>query len=186
MTHKDLPVHAFTDQQEFYGWLSQNHDKVPAFWLRYFKKHSLKPTIKHDEAVNVALCWGWIDGLLNKFDDESYVVRFTPRRPKSVWSQVNVGKVQTLIEKGLMTPFGLKHVESAQADGRWAAAYASSSTMAMPEEFMKLLEGHPKALSEYNKLTKAQKYALYWPIATAKTPMARQKLYDTYIHKLET
>lgn len=126
--HKELPVYSFETEQDFYDWISKNHEKQKGFWMRYYKKKTNIPGIQVGEAVDVALCFGWIDGLLNTYDDESYLVRFTPRRPKSVWSQINVGKVEKLIAEGRMQPSGLSHVESAKSDGRWAAAYSSKKS----------------------------------------------------------
>lgn len=186
MMYKDLPVYAFVTQAEFYQWLGAHHDTETAFWLRYYKKHSGRATIKHPEAVEVALCWGWIDGLLNKYDEDSYVVKFTPRRPKSIWSQVNVTKVSQLIEAGLMQPAGLKHVEAAQADGRWSAAYAGQSTMEMPAEFLELVTASPIAAAAYAKLTKAQRYSIAFAITTAKTPAGKQAAIRKHLSKLET
>lgn len=123
--HKDLPVYYFATEAEFQTWLSKNYTSEIGFWLRFYKKATKIPTVQIGEAVDVALCYGWIDGLLNTYDEESYLVRFTPRRPKSVWSQVNVAKVEKLIADNRMKPSGLVHVESAKLDGRWAAAYSS-------------------------------------------------------------
>jgi uncharacterized protein YdeI (YjbR/CyaY-like superfamily) len=124
-TYRDLPIYAFKTAQEFEAWLSKNYSREAGFWLRYYKKATGIPSIQSSEAVDVALCYGWIDGLLNTYDEESYLVRFTQRRPKSVWSQVNVAKVEKLIAEGRMQPSGLAHVDAAKADGRWAAAYSS-------------------------------------------------------------
>lgn len=124
-THKDLPVYSFKTEQDFEKWLSQNYEREAGFWLRFYKKATGIPTIQIGEAVDVALCYGWIDGLLNTYDGESYLVRFTQRRPKSVWSQVNVAKVKKLTAEGRMQPSGQAHVDAAQKDGRWAAAYSS-------------------------------------------------------------
>jgi uncharacterized protein YdeI (YjbR/CyaY-like superfamily) len=123
--HKNLPVYSFATIDEFHAWLSQNYVRESAFWLRFYKKASGIPTVQTGEAVDEALCYGWIDGLINRYDEESYLVRFTPRRPKSVWSQVNVAKVEALIASGRMQPSGQAHVDSAKSDGRWAAAYSS-------------------------------------------------------------
>lgn len=123
--HRDLPVYAFATEQDFDKWLSENYHLKEGFWLRFYKKATGMPTIQVGEAVNVALCWGWIDGLINSYDDQSYLVRITPRRPKSVWSQINVAKVEKLIQEDRMQPSGLVHIESAKLDGRWAKAYSS-------------------------------------------------------------
>lgn len=123
LIHKDLPVHAFATSEEFEEWLSQNYQQPTGFWMRLYKKATKLPTIQMTDAVDSALCYGWIDGLINAYDEQSYVIRFTPRRPKSVWSKINVAKVEKLIAEGRMQPSGLAHVESAKADGRWDKAY---------------------------------------------------------------
>lgn len=126
--HKDLPVYSFETAQVFWEWLSKNYESKTGFWLRFYKKATNKQTVQYDEAVEVALCFGWIDGLLNSYDDESYLLRFTQRRPKSVWSKVNVARVEKLIIDGRMQPSGLVHINSAKNDGRWAAAYSSNKS----------------------------------------------------------
>ncbi len=123
--HKDLPVYSFKTEADFLNWLSKNHDISTGFWLHFYKKATKIPSVDYPEAVDVALCYGWIDGLLNSYDDKSYLLRFTPRRPNSVWSKVNVAKVEKLIAEKRMHPSGLAQVESAKKDGRWAAAYSS-------------------------------------------------------------
>jgi uncharacterized protein YdeI (YjbR/CyaY-like superfamily) len=125
LTHKDLSVFAFPDQATFHDWLDKNFSQEKGFWLRFYKKATNIPTIQIGEAVDVALCYGWIDGLLNTYDDESYLVRFTHRRPKSVWSKVNVAKVEKLIAEGRMQPSGQIHIDAAKLDGRWDSAYSS-------------------------------------------------------------
>ena len=124
-SHKNLPVYYFATEADFENWLSENYKRKEGFWIRYYKKASDTPSIQVSEAVDVALCYGWIDGLLNSYDEESYLVRFTQRRPKSVWSKVNVAKVEKLIASGRMKPSGLTQVDAAKQDGRWAAAYSS-------------------------------------------------------------
>lgn len=121
--HKDLDVFYFKTQKEFHNWLSKNYNREKGFWLHIYKKASKIPTVLYSEAVDEALCFGWIDGLTNSLDEESYLVRFTPRRPKSVWSKINVANVERLIACGSMQPSGLKHIENAKADGRWEKAY---------------------------------------------------------------
>lgn len=127
-THKDLPVYSFTTEREFENWLSNAYTRQSGFWLLFYKKATKIPTVQPSEAVDVALCYGWIDGLLNPWDEKSYLVRFTPRRQNSVWSKVNVAKVEKLIAEGRMKPSGQIHVDSAKLDGRWAAAYSSKKS----------------------------------------------------------
>lgn len=163
--YKGLPVQTFTNTDDLHTWFAKNYTREEGVWLRYYKKATGKPTITHDQAIDEALCWGWIDGLGNKYDEESWVVRFTPRRAKSVWSQVNVGKVERLIAEGRMNPSGLKHVEAAKADGRWGAAYAGPATMTLPDEFVVLLKTDPATWEFYQSLSKANKYAYAHRIA---------------------
>lgn len=121
--HKDLPVYAFVNAKEFEAWLNKNYQQPTGFWMRLYKKATNLPTIQMTDAVDIALCYGWIDGLINAYDNQSYLIRFTPRRPKSVWSKINVAKVEKLIAEGRMQPAGLVHIEAAKADGRWDKAY---------------------------------------------------------------
>lgn len=175
MTHKDLSVLTFTTAAEFYVWLAEHHDKETAFWLRYFKKSTGKPTILHTDAVDVALCWGWIDGLANAYDDESYLVRFTPRRPKSLWSQINVEKVSRLIAEKRMQPQGIVHVEAAKKDGRWDAAYSAEKIAAIPEEFIELVKSDPTAWEYYQTLKKSSLYSIGFKLATARTAETKER-----------
>ena len=123
LMHKDLPIYSFEAEADFWNWLSNNYQQPTSFWLRFYNKESKVPSIHYDEAVDVALCFGWIDGLSNKYDEESYLVRYTPRRPNSVWSKINVAKVEKLITQGRMQASGLAKVDAAKEDGRWKAAY---------------------------------------------------------------
>ena len=123
LMHKDLPIYSFEAEADFWNWLSKNYQQTTSFWLRFYNKESKVPSIHYDEAVDVALCFGWIDGLSNKYDEESYLVRYTPRRPNSVWSKINVAKVEKLITQGRMQASGLAKVDAAKEDGRWKAAY---------------------------------------------------------------
>lgn len=116
-------IRRFRTAAAFEKWLSSNHARQPELWLRIYKKASGVATVTYAEALDAALCWGWIDGLRKSFDEVSFLQRFTPRRPKSLWSQVNRGHVARLVAEGRMTPHGQRHVDAAKADGRWAAAY---------------------------------------------------------------
>lgn len=173
LTHKNLPVYSFVDAATFEQWLAANHTICAGFWLRYFKKNSNQPTIRHDDAVDIAICWGWIDGLINKYDEESYLVRYTPRRPKSIWSKVNVAKVERLLAAGRMQPSGLQHVEKAKQDGRWDRAYDPSSTMTIPEDFLALVQQDPAAYAFLQTLNKANRYSIGFRLQNTKTPAQR-------------
>lgn len=122
----------FKTQKEFREWLSENHDKESEIWVGFWKKASGKTGLNYEQALDEALCFGWIDGLVNKYNDESYMQRFTPRRSKSVWSKINVGNVERLTREGKMTEAGLKVVEEAKKDGRWESAYEPPSKMKIP------------------------------------------------------
>ncbi|GAB4147815.1 MAG: YdeI/OmpD-associated family protein [Patescibacteria group bacterium] len=160
--HKGVEVIEFSEQNQFYQWLSLNYNSRDTIWVRFFKKGSNVKCITIGEAVEVALCWGWIDGLLNKFDDLSYVVRFTPRRKKSVWSKINVEKVDKLIQAGMMQEPGLKQVEAAKADGRWEKAYAGQSQMEIPDDFILALKQDETALETYEKMSRSGKYVIFY------------------------
>ena len=125
-------IKAFRSEAAFERWLSVKHARETELWLRIYKKASGEPTVTYAQAVDVALCWGWIDGLRKAFDDVSFLQRFTPRRAKSVWSQINRNHVAGLTKAGRMTPHGKRHVDAAKADGRWAAAYAPIRTRPDP------------------------------------------------------
>lgn len=185
LNHKNLPVISFVTQDEFYQWLSQHYTDQTGFWLRYYKKNSGVKTIIHDQAVDVALCWGWIDGLINKYDDTSYLVRFTPRGAKSIWSQVNVAKVERLTNQGLMRPSGLEHVEQAKQDGRWDRAYAPASTMTIPNDFLELIKTNPEAYDKFQTLNKSELYSIGFRLSNAK-PQKRLAKIKELIDKLQS
>src|SRR5579872_3891225 len=132
--HKDLPVLLFENQQEWEEWLKKNSDKYPAIWIKFAKKNTGAVSITYDEALQVALCYGWIDGLINKYDQTYYLTRFTPRKTQSIWSKTNRQAVEKLIEDGKMQPSGMATVEFAKSNGRWENAYDSSTTMLVPED----------------------------------------------------
>ncbi len=181
----DKPVLSFKTVAAFRKWLKVHHADHSGIWLRYFKKATGHPTIVHIEAVQEALCWGWIDGQAQSYDEESWLVKFTPRGKRSIWSQVNVGHIEHLTAAGRMQPAGLATVEAAKADGRWQAAYASSSTFEMPQDFMAALAKQPKALALFESLTKANRYAIYHRLHTAKRPETRAKRMDDFLAMLQ-
>lgn len=181
----DKPVLTFAEAGEFRAWLRTNHAAHGGIWLRYFKKASGQPTLAHVEAVQEALCWGWIDGQARPCDEVSWLVKFTPRGPRSTWSQVNIGHVGRLIQEKRMTPAGLAAVEAAKADGRWQRAYASSSTFEMPEDFMAALAKKPKALAFFESLNKANRYAIYHRLHTVKRAETRAKRMKDFLAMLQ-
>jgi uncharacterized protein YdeI (YjbR/CyaY-like superfamily) len=171
----DLPVKEFKTQAAWEKWLAKNHDKSPGVWMRFYKKASGVKSMNYDQALDEALCYGWIDGQTNKYDDVSWVQRFTPRRPRSIWSKRNVGHVDRLTKAGKMRPSGQAQIDAAKADGRWSVAYDSHSTMEIPEDFLKALAKNKKALAFFESLNKANLYSIVFRLQTAKKPETREK-----------
>jgi uncharacterized protein YdeI (YjbR/CyaY-like superfamily) len=172
----------FPDFQSFYDWLAKNHDSAAEIWIRIFKKAAGKPTITPVEAIDAVLCWGWIDAIKKSWDDESYVQRYCPRRPKSVWSQINRDNVARLTEAGLMTEHGQKHVELAKSDGRWDAAYAIK--MAPPEDLLKAIAANEAAQRTYAGLSSQNRFALTFRVHNLKTAAGRQKKIAAFVEML--
>ncbi len=170
-----LPVVAFETKQAFYEWLLANHDTAKGVWVRYYKKTSGVETIVWEEAVEVALCFGWIDGIANKYDEASYINRLVPRRPRGTWSKKNCATAERLIAEGLMQPTGLAEVTRAKADGRWEAAYDSPKDMKMPQDFLDALEELPAAKAHFSALNKTNRYAIAFSLHTAKKPETRER-----------
>ncbi len=176
MTAKnDSEIIAFPSAKEWERWLAKTHASSRGVWLRLFKKGSGVATVTHAEALAAALCYGWIDGQLKKQDKESWLRKFAPRRPQSVWSKRNREHVEQLAEAGKMRPAGLKEVEAAKADGRWNRAYDSPSKMTVPADFLKELAKNKKARMFFGTLNKANTYAISWRLQTAKKPETREK-----------
>ncbi len=171
----DLPVIPFSSPSEWEQWLEQNHAISKGIWLQMYKKGSGIATVYYAEALDVALCYGWIDGQLKSIDELSYMQRFTPRRPRSIWSKRNIEHIARLTKEGRMKPAGLKEAEEAKVDGRWDVAYDGQGTMELPADFLKLLSKNKKAFKFYEALNKANKYAIAWRIQTAKRPETREK-----------
>jgi uncharacterized protein YdeI (YjbR/CyaY-like superfamily) len=178
------PIVSFDTAKDFELWLKKNHKTADGMWLRFYKKGSGVASITYPEAVEVALCYGWIDAVMNRFDEQSYIQRFTPRRPKSIWSKINIDKVTRLIEEGKMKPAGLKEIEAAKADGRWQAAYDSPSNTKMPEDFLLKLSKKPKAKKFFDTLNKSNTYAIAWSLQTAKKPETREKRMNIILEML--
>jgi uncharacterized protein YdeI (YjbR/CyaY-like superfamily) len=181
----ELPTLPFESKKKFAEWLAKNHDKSAGAWLKLAKKDAEIPSVTYKEAVNVALCYGWIDGQAKSFDDKHWLVKFTPRRPKSIWSQINTKRVEQLIASGEMKPSGLKAVEAAKQDGRWAAAYASQKTMTIPADFQSALDKNKKAKAFFETLTGSRRYIFLFRIETAKRTETREKRIRQFVEMLE-
>ncbi|WP_052669618.1 YdeI/OmpD-associated family protein [Nitriliruptor alkaliphilus] len=161
------------DGAAFEAWLEANHDQRTSIWLRVAKKASGIPSITTAEALDVALCFGWIDGQRRALDRTHFLQRYSPRRPRGTWSQVNVAKVEALTAAGRMRPAGLAEVAAAQADGRWDAAYASQRTATMPEDLAAALAADEAAATFFETLGRTDRYAVYLRLMTARSPEDR-------------
>jgi uncharacterized protein YdeI (YjbR/CyaY-like superfamily) len=181
---KPETIRAFKSEKAFETWLARHHDKESELYLRIYKKDAGVPTVSYAQALDVALCWGWIDGLKKSYDAQSFLQRFTPRRSKSLWSQINREHVARLVAAGRMTPHGHKHVEAAQRDGRWDAAYASPKHATMPDDLRAAIAKVPKAEKTFATLSKANQYALSFRLHHLKTEAGRQKSIARFVAML--
>jgi uncharacterized protein YdeI (YjbR/CyaY-like superfamily) len=183
-TKTELPILELPNGAAWDEWLAQNHGRSAGVWLKFAKKGAPRTTIKHPEALEQAIRYGWIDGQARPYDEHYWLVRFTPRRPRSKWSQVNRQKATDLIEQGRMHPAGLAQVEAAKADGRWDAAYPAQSAASVPSDFQEALDRHPEAKAFFETLTGARRYAFLYRLHNAKKPETRAKRIANYIEVL--
>jgi uncharacterized protein YdeI (YjbR/CyaY-like superfamily) len=180
-----LPLMQFERQQDWAVWLDENHASSPGIWLQIAKKSSQMQSVTYEEALEAALCYGWIDGQKKSYDDSSWLQKFTPRGPKSIWSKINRDKAEVLIRSGQMKPAGLAAVESARQDGRWEAAYDSQRTSTLPNDFQDALDKNPEARAFFATLNSANRYAILFRIQTAKKAETRARRIQQFIHMLE-
>jgi len=166
---------AFASPKQWERWLLKNHAKSDGVWLRFYKKASGVATVVYAEALDVALCYGWIDSQLKKYDEKSYLQKFTPRGRKSIWSKVNQGKVAALVKAGKMKAAGQAAIDAAKSDGRWEAAYESPKNIRMPADFLRELVKNNRARAFFGTLNKANTYGIAWRIQTAKKPETRAR-----------
>ncbi|MDP9204585.1 MAG: YdeI/OmpD-associated family protein [Gemmatimonadota bacterium] len=181
----DAPVKAFRDGKAWDAWLAKHQANDTGIWMRIAKKASGIRSITYPEAVEIALCHGWIDGLKRPESESTWLQRFTPRRPRSIWSKINRDKALALIAIGQMRPAGLAEIERAKRDGRWNAAYESPKSATMPADFQKELDQHPKANAFFKTLSRTNSYAIIWRLQTAKKPETRAKRMRSFIEMLE-
>ena len=179
----DLPVLPFVDGDAWETWLVANVTSK-GLWLKIAKKDSGIATVTYDQALEVALCHGWIDGQKRGFDGEYFLQRFTPRRPRGLWSKINIGKVERLIAEGRMRAGGQREVDAAKADGRWDAAYDGARNMETPPELVAALAKNKKARTFFETLDKTNRYAVCWRVQTAKKPETRAKRVETLVAML--
>ncbi len=175
----------FASAAAFEAWLADEHASSDGIWLELAKKGSGVPSVTYAEAVEIALCFGWIDGQVRRSgEDGFYLQRFTPRRPRSTWSQINREKVAALIAAGRMQPAGLAEVERAKADGRWDAAYAPPSRMEVPDDLQAALDAVPAAAERFAALSRSRRYEVLFRIHDAKRPETRARRIATYVDEL--
>jgi uncharacterized protein YdeI (YjbR/CyaY-like superfamily) len=185
-TGKDgRPVLAFASAQELEAWLEREHAASDGIWIKFAKKGSGVASVSYAEAVELGLCFGWIDSLTKSLDERFYVQKFTPRRAKSKWSRVNRDKVEELARQGRMRPAGLAEVERAKEDGRWAAAYASPANIEIPADLQQALDANPKAAEFFATLNKSNRYAIVYQLEDAKKPETRARRLDKFMGVLE-
>jgi len=172
---KDAPTKAFATAGAWEQWLAANHAQSDGIWLRIFNKESGEKTVTYAEALDEALCYGWIDGQKKKLDSDSWIQKFTPRRARSIWSKRNIENIERLTNDKRMRAAGLQAFEDAKKDGRLEAAYDSPSKATAPDDFLQLLEKNKDAKAFFESLNKANKYAITWRLQTAKKPETREK-----------
>jgi uncharacterized protein YdeI (YjbR/CyaY-like superfamily) len=173
------------DAAAWRAWLKEHHADSPGVWLLIARKGAAQGSVSYDEALDEALCFGWIDGQKGSHDDSAWRQKFTPRGPRSVWSKRNRARAEALIASGRMTPAGAAAVELAKADGRWAAAYDSPSTAAVPDDLQAELDAHPEAKAFFATLDAANRYAILWRLQTAKKPETRARRLAQFVGMLE-
>ena len=184
MPRDDLPVLEFGSQAAWESWLDAHHAAAPGAWLKIAKKGSGADTVSYTEALEVAICYGWIDGQKDRLDDVHWLQRFTPRKPGGRWSRINTGKADELITAGRMRPAGLREVELAQSDGRWEAAYAGQRAIAVPDDLQRELARNEAAREFFATLSGVNRYAILYRIAVVKRPETRARKIAQYVAML--
>lgn len=184
MPADDLPVIAFESQSAWAGWLEAEHKNAKGVWIKLAKRDSGIASVTYSEAVEVALCYGWIDGQAARFDEKHHLQRFTPRRPQSRWSKINRAKAEALTERGAMRPAGRRAIESAKADGRWDAAYESPSNATVPDDLRQALDRNRKAREFFASLDSRNRFAILYRIGDAKRPETRARRIEKYVDML--
>ena len=174
----------FKNAKAFESWLKKHHARSDGLWLQIAKRGGEEPSVTYAEAVEIALCWGWIDGQKKGLDDQHFLQRFTPRLARSVWSKVNVEKVAALIAAGRMQAPGFAQVDAAKADGRWARAYDGARTSVVPDDLQAALDAQPPAKAFFTTLNASNRYAVLWRIQTAVKPETRARRIEQLVEKL--
>ncbi len=180
----NLPILPFETQTAWEAWLMEHHQIAKGIWLKIAKKEAGIPSVSYPEALEGAICFGWIDGQKASLDDKFWLQKFSPRGPRSVWSKINCANALKLIEQGRMQPAGLEQVNLARADGRWEAAYDSQSKITIPPDFQSELDKNPKAKEFFETINSQNRYSILWRIQTAKKPETRLARIQKYIEML--
>lgn len=180
----EIPVLSFATPAEWSAWLEANHATSPGLWLRIAKKGSGVPSVTYPEALDGALCYGWIDGQKKSYDDASWLQKFTPRGKRSLWSKINRDKAEELIRRGEMRPAGAAAIAAAREDGRWEAAYDPQSRASVPEDFAAALERSPEAKAFFDTLDRANRYAIVFRVQTARKPETRARRIEQLVAML--
>jgi uncharacterized protein YdeI (YjbR/CyaY-like superfamily) len=180
----DLAVKRFRSQPAWAAWLERQHEKSPGIWLELAKKSSGLASVTYAQALEVALCYGWIDGQTKSVDANWYRQRFTPRRPRSKWSQINRAAVERLHAEGRLSPAGIREMESAQRDGRWAAAYPSPSNLKPPQDLLAALDEHPRAKRFFEQLDRTNRHAILYRLHDARNPETRAQRLKEFVRML--
>lgn len=175
---------SFPSKAAFEEWLASNHQSSPGLWLKIARKQSDHTTVDYAEALDVALCYGWIDGQKDKFDDEYWLQRFTPRGPRSKWSKINRDKAEALIASGAMRPAGQAQIDAARVDGRWDAAYAGAKSATVPEDLAVALAANPAAKAFFDTLDSRNRYSILYRVQDAKKPETRARRVAQYVKML--
>jgi len=177
-------VREFRDADALHSWLREHHDTADELWIKTHKAGSGLESITWKQAIDVVLCWGWIDGIRKSHDERSFLQRYTPRTKKSIWSKINVDNVARLIDEGLMTEHGLREVEAAKADGRWERAYGSGKDLAIPDDLQAAIDTVPAAKAMLAKLTEQNRFALAFRMHQLKTEAGRKKRIAAFVEML--
>jgi uncharacterized protein YdeI (YjbR/CyaY-like superfamily) len=184
VSEQAVPIRTFGSAADWQACLESEHATSAGIWLRFAKKGAPEATLSYAEALNAALCFGWIDAQTRGLDESYWLKRFTPRRPGSRWSKINTEKADALIAAGLMQPAGLREVESAKADGRWAAAYAGQRTIAVPDDLRVALDANPAALAYFATISSINRYAILYRLTTVKRAETRARKISQYVQML--
>jgi uncharacterized protein YdeI (YjbR/CyaY-like superfamily) len=185
MPAAEQPIVPFASATAFRRWLKSHHASHPGIWMQLAKKDSGIPSITYAEALDESLCYGWIDGQKKSYDAQYWLQKFTKRGPRSVWSQINIGHTERLTQAGLMQPAGQAAVDAAKADGRWQQAYASSSSAEVPADFIAALTKHETAQAFFASLNKANRYAIYFRLASAMKPETRARRFEQLLEMMK-